>query len=57
MKSLGGVPMTLAMPWRDKNNRSQWLNLEYMLPIGMAPEVIRQGAAGLITNPLYSLVS
>ena len=56
LKSVGGVPSNLLMPWRDKYNRTQWLNLEYILPIGMAPEILQKGILkGGISNPLLNL--
>ncbi len=54
MRSIGGVPMTLMMPWRDKHGRSQWLNLEYILPLGMAPEAIKR-PLDIVSNPLFTL--
>ncbi len=56
MQSVGGVPANLLMPYRDKYNRTQWLNLEYILPIGMAPEIMEQGLKGIVTNPAITLV-
>lgn len=47
-----GMPTQLLMPTKDEFGRTQYLNLEYILPIGMAPEVAERGIMrGLITNP------
>ena len=55
-QSLGGMPMTLMMPWKDKNNDTQWYNLEYTLPIGMAPEIMREGLVkGMVSNPFITI--
>ena len=58
MKAMGGMPSTLLMPWKDKYNRTQWLNLEYILPIGMAPEIMQKGIIkGGVSNPLFNIIS
>ena len=54
MRSIGGMPSNLLFPWKDKYNRTQWLNLEYMLPTGMAPEVMR---GHIISNPLITITA
>jgi len=56
-QSLGGMPMTLIMPWKDKNGDTQWYNLEYTLPIGMAPEIMKEGLVkGFVSNPLITII-
>ena len=55
MKSIGGMPTNLLMPWKDKFDRTQWLNLEYILPLGMGPEIMQRGIKGLVGNPLVTL--
>jgi len=58
MDSIGGMPSTLLLPYRDKNGDSQWINLEYILPIGMAPEIAQKGLAkGLMGNPFLNIYS
>lgn len=58
LKTMGGMPATLLLPFRDKHGRSQWLNLEYILPIGMAPEIMEKGLIrGAIGNPLFNILS
>uniref|UniRef100_A0A6M3L5H8 Large polyvalent protein associated domain-containing protein n=1 Tax=viral metagenome TaxID=1070528 RepID=A0A6M3L5H8_9ZZZZ len=58
MRNIGGMPTNILMPWKDKYGRTQWLNLEYMLPVGMAPEIMQRGLLrGAMSNPIYSLVS
>jgi len=42
LKDIGGVPTNLLMPWKDKYGRTQWLNLEYILPLGQSPEIIER---------------
>lgn len=54
MRSIGGMPTNLLMPWKDKYGRTQWLNLEYILPLGMAPEIMQQGLRGFVSNPLIN---
>jgi len=47
-----GMPTQLLMPAKDEYGRTQYLNLEYILPVGMAPEIAERGIMrGLITNP------
>jgi len=56
-RAIGDMPLTLLMPWRDKNNDLQWYNLEYTLPLGMAPEIIRKGFfGGFVGNPVLTIV-
>lgn len=56
LKNIGGMPTNLMMPWRDQYGRSQWLNLEYILPVGMAPEILEKGlGGGLVSNPFVNL--
>lgn len=57
LKSIGGMPTNLLMPWKDKYGRTQWLNLEYILPIGMAPEIAQKGLLETVSNPLVTLYS
>jgi len=58
LQGLGGMPANLMLPYRDKDGRSQWLNLEYLLPLGQAPDIFEQGVLkGGISNPVYNLIS
>jgi len=57
LKDIGGVPTNLLMPWKDKYGRTQWLNLEYILPLGQSPEIIEKGISGFVGNPVFNLVS
>lgn len=57
LKDIGGVPTNLLMPWKDKYNRTQWLNLEYILPVGQAPEMAERGLAGFVSSPAFNIVS
>ncbi len=58
LKSIGGMPSTLLLPWNDKYGRSQWINLEYILPLGMAPEIAQKGVIqGGISNPVFNMLS
>lgn len=57
IKDIGGMPTNLLMPWKDKHGRTQWLNLEYILPIGQAPEIMQKGLKGLVSNPLINIVA
>jgi len=56
LKSIGGMPSNLLMPWKDKYGRTQWLNLEYIMPLGMAPEIAQEGLIkGAVSNPLVTI--
>jgi len=56
MRSIGGMPANLLMPYRDEFDRTQWLNLEYILPVGMAPEIAQKGIIkGFISNPFLNI--
>jgi hypothetical protein len=56
MQSIGGLPANLMMPWKDKYGRTQWLNLEYVIPLGQAPDIAEQGVLhGGISNPVLQL--
>lgn len=57
LREIGGMPANLLMPWKDKYGRTQWLNLEYILPIGQAPEIAQKGLQGLISNPVFNIVA
>ena len=57
LKDIGGVPTNILLPWRDKYGRTQWLNLEYILPVGQAPELAERGLAGLVSSPAFNIVS
>ena len=82
LKSIGGMPANLMMPWRenptdalkdfkagkiteaelnaitDQRGRTNWLNLEYILPLGMAPEIAQKGIIkGFISNPFFNIVA
>lgn len=58
LQGLGGMPTNLMLPYKDKDGRSQWLNLEYLLPLGQAPDIFEQGVLkGGISNPVYNLIS
>jgi hypothetical protein len=58
LQSIGGMPANLLMPWKDEYGRTQWLNLEYVIPLGQAPDMVEKGLLqGLLTNPFYQLVS
>jgi hypothetical protein len=52
-----GIPSNLLMPVRDKYGRTQHLNLEYILPIGMAPEIAERGIlGGGFSNPFVNII-
>lgn len=57
LKDIGGMPTTLLLPWKDKYGRTQWLNLEYILPVGQAPEMAERGLAGFISNPAFNITA
>ena len=57
LKDIGGIPTNLFMPYRDKYNRTQWLNLEYILPLGQSPEILEKGLSGWVGNPIFNLVA
>ena len=57
LKDIGGVPTNLLLPWKDKYDRTQWLNLEYILPVGQAPEMAERGLAGFVSSPAFNIVS
>lgn len=58
LKDIGGVPTNLIMPWKDKSGNAQMLNLEYMLPIGMAPEILQKGILeGGVNNPFFNITA
>ncbi len=57
LKDIGGMPTNLLLPWKDKYNRTQWLNLEYILPVGQAPEMVERGLAGFVSSPAFNIVS
>lgn len=58
LKSIGGMPTNLMMPWRDKYGKPQVLNLEYILPVGLAPEISEKGLLkGAFSNPGYQVLS
>lgn len=45
----------LLMPVKDKNNRYQYLDLTYILPIGLVSNITEKGGiSGLISNPILS---
>jgi hypothetical protein len=57
MKDIGGVPTNLLLPLKDKYGRTQWLNLEYILPFGQAPEIMEKGILkGGLSNPVFNLL-
>jgi len=57
LKDIGGMPTNLLLPYRDKYNRTQWLNLEYILPVGQAPEMAERGLGGFVSSPAFNIVS
>lgn len=57
LKDIGGVPTNVLLPWKDKYNRTQWLNLEYILPVGQAPEMAEQGLRGLVSSPAFNILA
>ena len=74
MQSIGGFPTVLLLPGKSvvttkggkKVERTRWLNLEYILPLGMAPEVIERGVGrggigealgALVGNPYFTALS
>lgn len=66
MRSIGGFPSVLMMPHRDRAGRTQFVNLEYILPLGMAPEIIERGLGSgglaeamgaIIGNPYFTVLS
>jgi len=58
LKRIAGMPMYLMMPYKDKYGKTQVYNLEYSLPIGMAPEILEKGfLKGGISNPFYQVIA
>lgn len=58
LRDVGGMPTNLLMPFKDKYNRTQWMNLEYILPIGQAPEIMEKGLLkGGISNPVFNIIA
>lgn len=58
LRNIGGMPANVLLPFKDKYGRSQWLNVEYILPVGMAPEAFQRGPMrGLISNPFITLTA
>ncbi len=52
-----GIPSNLLMPVRDKYGGTQYLNLEYILPVGMAPEIAERGILdGVFSNPFVNII-
>jgi len=62
LRDMGGVPMNLLMPFKDNYDRTQWLNLEYMMPLGLAPDLMdaasnQQTGENPVQNVLKSAIS
>lgn len=57
LKDIGGVPTNVLLPWKDKYNRTQWLNLEYILPVGQVPEMAEQGVRGFVSSPAFNILA
>ena len=57
LKQIGGMPTNLLLPWRDKHGRTLWLNLEYILPVGQAPEMSKRGIGGLVSSPAFNVLA
>jgi hypothetical protein len=66
MRSIGGFPSVLFLPYKDKSGRTKFLNLEYILPLGMAPEIIERGIGkgglaeaigAFVGNPYFTTLS
>jgi len=57
LKDIGGMPTNLLLPWKDKYGRTQWLNLEYILPVGQAPEMVERGLGGFVSSPAFNTIS
>lgn len=57
LKDIGGVPTNVLLPWKDKHGRTQWLNLEYILPVGQVPEMAEQGIRGLVSSPAFNILA
>ena len=57
LKDIGGMPTNLLLPYKDKYNRTQWLNLEYILPVGQVPEMAERGLGGFVSSPAFNIVS
>ena len=57
LRSIGGMPTNMLMPWKDKYGRTQWLNLEYILPVGLAPDILEKGILEQFSNPLFTIIS
>jgi uncharacterized protein YoaH (UPF0181 family) len=66
--SVLGMPTTILMPWKNKEGKPVTTNIEYYLPIGMAPEILQKGLKGgkgvfglldspLISNPAYQAIA
>ena len=48
----------LVMPIKDKTGRYQYLDLTYILPIGLVSNITEKGGVlGLISNPVFSIIS
>jgi hypothetical protein len=57
MRSIGGMPANLMLPYKDSEGRSKWLNLEYIIPVGQAPEIAEKGLLkGFMGNPFFTIV-
>lgn len=58
LKDIGGMPTNILLPYKDKYGRTQWLNLEYILPMGQAPEIMEKGIIkGGISNPIFNILA
>ena len=57
LKDIGGMPTNLLLPWKDKYGRTQWLNLEYILPVGQAPEMAERGLSGFVSSPVFNIIA
>ena len=57
LKDIGGMPTNVLLPWKDQYSRTQWLNLEYILPIGQAPEMLERGLAGFVGSPAFNITA
>lgn len=66
MRAIGGFPSVLFMPWKDDAGRTLFMNLEYILPLGMAPDIIERGLGpgglaqalgAMVGNPYFTTLS
>lgn len=56
--NIPGVPSYMLLPFKDEAGRKIYLDIQYITPLGMAPEVAERGLLkGMVTSPFVNLVA